>query len=188
MMNSPHRIDTPGEIADLLAFGVVFVLAGLLIGGTIITVNPRLDEQLRYQVTAPPQYDGGEVVFTREQIGHLNKAYRESAEEQGRCLEIEGNRVDELNYPLDTANDTRTQTSFECPPRTNGVVHTHPGLLAIPELSATDREALLNSDLELSCVISDPVPSSTTRNPVSMGCFTRSVEQTVVRIVDRPDR
>ncbi len=181
--NSPHRIDTPGEFADLAVFLVVALLIGLLVGAAVLTANPRLDEQLRYQVMEPPTYGGGEIVFTRGQIAHVNKAYEESYVEQGRCLEVEGDRVDELKYPLNTTSTTRNHIQFSCPRETNGILHTHPGLFALPELSPTDRDTLLASGLEVSCVLSDPVPARVTENPVSMNCFDRDVERLRITIV-----
>ncbi len=184
MANSPHRIDTPGEFADLAVFLIIALLIGLLAGAAMLTANPRLDEQLRYQVMEPPTYGGGEIVFTRSQIAHLNKAYEESYVEQGRCLEVEGDRVDTLKYPLNTTSTTRNHIQFSCPRGTNGIVHTHPGLFALPELSPTDRDTLLASDLEVSCVLSDPVPARVTENPVSMNCFDRDVERLRITIVE----
>lgn len=182
--NSPQRIDTPGEVADLAVFMVVALLIGSLIGATVLTANPRLDEQLRYQVMEPPTYGGDEIVFTRSQIAHLNKAYRESYVEQGRCLEIVGDRVDELKYPLNTTSTTRNHITFDCPRETNGILHTHPGLFALPELSPTDQDTLLASDLQVSCVLSDPVPDRVTENPVSMNCFDRDMVRLRIEIVD----
>lgn len=181
--NSPQRIDTSGEFADLTVFVVVALLIGLLAGAAVLTANPRLDEQLQYQVMEPPTYSGGEIVFTRSQIDRINGVYEDSLEEFGWCLSVEDDTVTEMKHPLRIQNTTETHITFTCS-RANGILHTHPGLFAVPELSPTDQDTLLASDLQVSCVLSDPVPDRVTENPVSMNCFDRELERMQIEIAD----
>lgn len=66
---------------------------------------------------------------------------------------------------------------------TNGILHTHPGLLAIPELSETDKQSLLNSSLEVSCVLFEAIPERYwNENPPSLNCFNRDFQKMNIKI------
>lgn len=181
MANSPNSIDTWGEFQDLFVYVVLFLVAGIILGAVAITANPRLDEHLRYTVMDQPDYSGGEIVLTRTQIDRINRVYTDSLEEFGWCLEVEGSRVMDMKHPLRLEESTETHITFACR-HSNGIVHTHQGALAVPELCAVDGDSLLNSDLQVSCVVSDPVPTYTEQNPVMMNCFNRELAKMEISI------
>lgn len=190
MGNSPHAIDTPGELADLAVIAVLVLVAGLFLGGVALAAKPTLDEQVRYgldrAVNGPPQFANETVVFTRDQIEWMNRVYRDSQEEFGWCLTVRGDRVEDMAHPTHLENITETHITFRCS-GANGILHTHPGVFAVPELSDVDRRNLIENDLDISCVLSEPVPQGVTRNPVSLNCFTPAFTPVTITIVNGTD-
>lgn len=92
--------------------------------------------------------------------------------------------MEDMAHPPEVEHSDEGSIHFKCDRRsTNGILHTHPGLLAIPELSETDKQSLLNSSLEVSCVLSEAVPEQYwNENPPSLNCFNRDLEKMAVKI------
>mgnify|MGYP000509956794 CR=1 FL=1 len=177
------EIDTVGEL--VLTVTAVLVV-GMFLGALYFAANPTLDEQIRYTFAATESVQaGGTVQFSRQQIQEMNKVYRDKREEYGWCLEIDGEQVVDLAHPPNIKHNDGGSIEFYCDRRsTNGILHTHPGLFAVPELSETDRQNLLNSSLAVSCVLSEAVPGQYNVNPPSLNCFNRDLERMQIVIVD----
>ncbi|MFU1780284.1 hypothetical protein ACM16X_02760 [Haloarcula japonica] len=162
----PGAIDTVGEY---VSFTGILLIAGVLFGIYLFSAYPTIDLRFKQLVEEEPEFSGERVVFNESQVSEMNKMYRQSLDEYGWCLRIEGDKVTKLRHPL-RDNSTEGWLYTECPYGFNGHLHTHPGATADPELSRQDKKSLLKNH-EVSCVLADPVPGYEIQRPVGLNCF-----------------
>ena len=190
MSNSGGRIDTPGEYADLFTVSVLVMVFSLFAGAVVLEFNPSLDEKVVYSFQDAPEYSDSESIkwersYFSGQNG-LNQVYRDSATEFAFCLEVRDDEVTGMRFPYKINEATESSINLHCQGenQVNGLVHTHPGYFAIPELSEVDKEALTgNEQLEVSCVMSGQVFNSEYMNPDQFNCFNSDLEKLNVEIV-----
>lgn len=187
MVNSPERIDTSGELQDLLVVSLAVAVMFMLVGGMIYSFYPTVDEEIRLFFTEPANYSGESVEFSEEMVygeNGFNNVYRESAEEVAWCLEIRDDKVESVRHPYKMGGSSEYHVSIKCQntQEINGVVHTHPGVASTPFLSNQDKETLSNSGMDVMCILSDPVPVRDREDPTSLNCYNRDFEQVKVLI------
>jgi len=190
MSNSVERIDTVGEYTDLLAISLLVMVFSLLLGALVLEFNPSLDERVVYSFQDAPEYSNSESIkwersYFNGQNG-LNQVYRDSATEFAFCLQVRDDKVTDMRFPYKINEATESSINLHCQgeKEVNGLVHTHPGYFAIPELSEVDKETLTgNRQLEVSCVMSGQVFNSEYRNPAQFNCFNSDLEKLNVEIV-----
>ena len=183
--DDPLELDTIGEV---MLFATAVAVVGVFLGALYVSVNPMVDEQIRYQLLQnTPDQSGENIQFSEGQVREMNKVYREKTVEYAWCLNVQGEEVEEMRHASNITFNDRMSIHFKCSrASTNGILHTHPGLFSVPELSQTDKQSLLNGSLEVSCVLSEAVPPRFwDQDPPSLNCFNRDLEELEVRIQGR---
>ena len=191
MSNRSDAIDTPGEYADLFMISLLVMVGSMFLGAVILEANPTLDEQIYYTFQDAPEYDGSESLewqrsYFNGQNG-LNQVYRESSTEFAFCLEVRDGTVESMKFPHAINEASESSITLQCQgdKQVNGLVHTHPGYFAVPELSGVDQRTLTGSDqLEISCVMSGQVFNNEYRNPDQFNCFNDDLEKLNVEIIE----
>lgn len=161
--------DTP---SDKFLAATVFLLIGVVAGGWYTLNQPSINNKIYDLTHEPPNYTGGELVFTEEHRAMMNKVYREVSDEYGWCLRADQGMVEEVSHFASLNYTTEQNISFSCyTDRYNGIMHTHPGGAAM--LSDLDAETLKENEWnEVSCIVANPVSDYRDRNPRGFACFT----------------
>lgn len=119
-------------------------------------------------------YSGEKLVFEDSHKETMNNVFLDKEEEYAWCLDIDGENVDSLDFTPETAEASMTHVVFRCNFYHEGHVHTHPGVWSVPYLSDQDKRALVTSDFDVACVMSDPIRGSV--NPSGFNCFENPVD------------
>lgn len=154
----------------LLIWGVClgFLLAQIEISSVIQDVT---GEEANYS-------DSGPVVLDTGQVSMMNKIYEERNDEYGFCFNRRGeNQSIDLRHPSSVDYSNSTYIEWSCPTGYEGIIHTHPGEDAAAELSEMDKETLVNSTYQVSCVMADTIPVDRIEELEDFSCFNDPVPE-----------